>query len=58
MPVLIAHEDQNVLIPIEKARIIKDRIPRAELHIIPGAGHLFLSTDPVEFQKHIVEFLK
>jgi 3-oxoadipate enol-lactonase len=57
-PVLIVHGDQDLLIPVENAHIIKDRIPQAELYIIPGAGHLFWFIDPVGIHQHIVEFLK
>ncbi len=57
-PVLIVHGDQDVLIPVENAHIIKDRIPQAELFIIPGAGHLFQYIDPVRIHQRIVEFLK
>jgi pimeloyl-ACP methyl ester carboxylesterase len=57
-PVLIVHGDQDLLIPIENAHIIKDRIPQAELYIIPGAGHMFWFIDPVGIYRHIVEFLK
>jgi 3-oxoadipate enol-lactonase len=57
-PVLIVHGDQDVLIPVENAHIIKDRIPQAELFIIPGAGHMFQFIDPVGIHQRIVEFLK
>jgi 3-oxoadipate enol-lactonase len=57
-PVLIAHGDQDVLIPVENAYILKGRIPRAELYIIPGAGHMFWQIDPVGILQHIVEFLE
>jgi pimeloyl-ACP methyl ester carboxylesterase len=30
-----------MMAPVENASIIKDRIPQAELYIIPGAGHMF-----------------
>ena len=48
----------NALIPVENAHIIKDRIPQAELFIIPGAGHMFQFIDPVGIHQRIVEFLK
>jgi 3-oxoadipate enol-lactonase len=55
-PVLIVHGDQDILIPVENAQILKSRIPQAELYIIPGAGHMFLQIDPAIYQR-IVEFL-
>jgi len=57
-PVLIVHGDQDVLIPVENAYIIKNRIPQAELYIIPGAGHMFQDIDPAGIHQRIVEFLK
>jgi 3-oxoadipate enol-lactonase len=57
-PVLIVHGDQDVLIPVENAHLMKNQIPHAELYIIPGAGHLFQYIDPVGIHQHIVEFLK
>jgi pimeloyl-ACP methyl ester carboxylesterase len=57
-PILIAHGDQDMVIPVENAHIIKSRIPHAELYVIPGAGHLFYSIDPVGIYQRIVEFMK
>jgi pimeloyl-ACP methyl ester carboxylesterase len=57
-PVLIVHGDQDMLIPVENANIIKERIPQAELFIIPGAGHMFWFIDPAGIHQRIVEFLK
>jgi 3-oxoadipate enol-lactonase len=57
-PVLIVHGDQDVLVPVENAYIIKKQIPDAELYIIPGAGHMFGLVDPARIYGRIVEFLK
>ena len=57
-PVLIVHGDQDQLVPVENAQILKDRIPQAELYIVPGAGHMFLQIDPVGVHRRIVDFLK
>jgi pimeloyl-ACP methyl ester carboxylesterase len=57
-PVLIVHGDQDMLIPVENAHIIKERIPHAELYIISGAGHRFWDIDPKGIYQRIVEFLK
>jgi pimeloyl-ACP methyl ester carboxylesterase len=57
-PVLIVHGDQDVLIPVENAHLLKSRIPHAELYIIPGAGHGFQATDPVGIHKRIVDWLQ
>nr|ACU30832.1 lipase/esterase [uncultured bacterium] len=57
-PVLIVHGDQDVLIPVENAHLIKSRIPQAEEFIIPGAGHGFQAADPIGIHQRIVGFLK
>jgi pimeloyl-ACP methyl ester carboxylesterase len=57
-PVLVVHGDQDALVPVENAALIKDRIPQAELFIIPGAGHSFAAIDPVGIHQRIVQWLK
>lgn len=44
VPVHVWHgtEDRNV--PVEHAAVIARRCPRAELHLVPGAGHLLLAS--------------
>jgi 3-oxoadipate enol-lactonase len=57
-PVMIVHGEADVLVPPENAHLIKSRIPQAELHMIPGAGHAFQSSDPVGINARIVNWLK
>ena len=57
-PVLIVHGDQDLLVPVGNANIIRAQIPQAELFIIPGAGHIFWGIDPKGVYQRIVEFLK
>jgi pimeloyl-ACP methyl ester carboxylesterase len=38
-PVMIIHGADDITIPAENARMIKQRIPHAELHILEGMGH-------------------
>ena len=57
-PVMIVHGDQDVLLPVENAHIIKSRIPQAELYIIPGAGHAFQGIDMVGIHQRIMNWLK
>src|ERR1035437_32075 len=42
----------------ENAKLIKSRIPQAELYMIAGAGHAFQVTDPVGSFQKIVDWLK
>ena len=57
-PVMIVHGEADVLVLPENARLIKSKIPQAELYMIPGAGHAFQSGDPVGINARIVNWLK
>lgn len=39
-PVVLVHGDADALIPIERAREVKDAVPHALLAELPGVGHL------------------
>lgn len=39
-PVVLVHGDADALIPVERAREVKDAVPRALLAELPGVGHL------------------
>lgn len=57
-PTLIVHGDRDVIIPVDNAYLLKERIPGAELHIIPGAGHGYPAQDPVGVHAVITDFLR
>ena len=38
-PLLLAHGEQDALIPVQHSRRLKDIAPGAELLVVPGAGH-------------------
>jgi 3-oxoadipate enol-lactonase len=56
-PTLVIHGDRDVLVPVENAYVLKERIPRAELHVVYGAGHLFTFEFPDESAAAVIEFL-
>ncbi len=56
-PSLIIHGDKDVIIPVENAEVLRERIPGAQAEIIPGAGHQFFWEKPEESAKALVEFL-
>ena len=56
-PTLVIHGDRDVLVPVENAYVLKERIRGAELRIVPGAGHLFTFELPEESAAAVVEFL-
>lgn len=43
-PTLVVHGDADLLVPAANARFLAERIPGAELVLVPGAGHM-LQTD-------------
>jgi pimeloyl-ACP methyl ester carboxylesterase len=42
------HGDADALVPVEDARWLAGQMPHAELHILPGAGHVPTMTRPAE----------
>jgi 3-oxoadipate enol-lactonase len=57
VPTLVAHGDQDRLIPPENGRVLAERIPGARLAIIPGAGHMFATDQPECAERVLLEFL-
>lgn len=55
-PVVLIHGDADQLIPIERAREVKEALPKAHLVEIPGAGHMPMMEDrekTAEALKHL-----
>jgi pimeloyl-ACP methyl ester carboxylesterase len=40
-PTLVLHGERDVMAPLGNARMLAERIPNAELAIVPGAGHAY-----------------
>jgi len=57
-PTLIVHGDQDVLIPVQNAYILHERIPGSRLHIIEGAGHVYFWERPREAAQAVIDFLR
>jgi len=38
-PVMIIHGEDDVMIPVGNAHLLKERMPHAELHVLAGLGH-------------------
>ncbi|GAC1325382.1 MAG: alpha/beta fold hydrolase [Thermoleophilaceae bacterium] len=47
-PTLVLHGERDAMSPLANARMLAERIPDAELAIIPGAGHAYLLERPGE----------
>jgi pimeloyl-ACP methyl ester carboxylesterase len=45
-PTLVMHGEQDAMAPLANARLLAERIPDAELAIVPGAGHAFMLERP------------
>ncbi|MGH9003977.1 MAG: alpha/beta fold hydrolase, partial [Acidimicrobiia bacterium] len=56
-PTLVLHGDADPIVPVANGRILAARIPDARLVTVPGGGHLFLLTRPVEMARTITDFL-
>ena len=58
VPTFVIHGDRDVLIPVENAYVLADRIPGARLHIVEGAGHGYPAQDPVGVHQLVTDFLR
>jgi len=58
VPTLIIHGDRDVLIPVENAHVLAQRIPGARLHIVPDAGHGYPAQDPVGVHQLVTDFFR
>ena len=56
-PTLIIHGDEDIIIPSENAKILRDRIAGSTAHIMPGVGHVVIWEEPKESAEVIVKFL-
>jgi pimeloyl-ACP methyl ester carboxylesterase len=56
-PTLVMHGGEDVMSPVDNARLLAERIPNAELVIVPGAGHAFPLERPRESFEAVAGFL-
>ena len=54
-PTLVVHGREDRMVPVANAEILAERIPRAELRILAGAGHLY-STEEPDVDEEIARF--
>jgi pimeloyl-ACP methyl ester carboxylesterase len=57
VPTLVVHGDADLLVPTENGRLLASRIPRAELVLIPGAGHMLQSDGGDAVRDAVLKFL-
>ena len=58
LPALIMVGQYDALTPPADAEALLSRLPKAELHIIPGAGHLSNLENPTVFNEWLFSFLE
>lgn len=58
VPVLVVVGEEDTLTPPEESRSMAERIPGAELVVIPGAGHLSSLERPEAFNEALRRFLR
>lgn len=55
VPVRLWHGDSDSLVPLEHARLLADRLPAAELTVLPHAGHLLPYDEIGEMLRSLTE---
>ena len=58
IPTLIMVGEHDALAPPAASQAMNEKIPQSEFHVIPSAAHMSNMENPVEFNKHLVEFLQ
>jgi pimeloyl-ACP methyl ester carboxylesterase len=56
-PTLVLAGGADAAVPVVNARMLAALIPRARLHVFPGAGHLVLFQRPGEVSEIVTGFL-
>jgi pimeloyl-ACP methyl ester carboxylesterase len=56
-PTLILVGEKDTLTPAASSELMKEKIPGAEMFVIPNAGHISNMENPAEFNKHLVSFI-
>jgi pimeloyl-ACP methyl ester carboxylesterase len=56
-PTLVVHGDADLLVPTENGRLLAERIPGAELVLIPGGGHMLQADANDAVRAAVLDFL-
>jgi poly(3-hydroxyalkanoate) depolymerase len=54
---LVVHGDDDPIVPLVNARVLACRVPKAQLHVVRGGGHLMLLDSTAEILPTIAAFL-
>ena len=58
VPTCVIVGSQDKITPLALSELMRSRIPGAELHVIPDAGHFPSAENPEAFNERLVSFLK
>lgn len=58
LPVLLIWGDQDRVVPPHSARLLQAALPRAQLRLLPAAGHAAFEECPEAFDRLVAEFLR
>lgn len=54
---LVVHGDEDPVVPLVNGRYLANALPRGRLHVVRGAGHLFLYDEPDKVTAELDDFL-
>lgn len=54
---LVLHGDRDPVVPLANGRYLAQALPHGRLHVVPGAGHLFLFDEPGSVVSELESFL-
>ncbi|MFO7171783.1 MAG: alpha/beta hydrolase [Bacillota bacterium] len=57
-PALVVGGEEDPIAPPESVRALWVGIPRADLEILPGLGHMMMAEDPLRFNEVLLRFLR
>ena len=57
VPTLVVHGEQDALVPLENGRRIAERVPGAELVVVPEANHVLMTDQPEQVATVLLDWL-
>jgi len=58
VPTLVVHGDADLLIPTDNGKLLAERIPNAQLVLLPGAGHMLQADAGDTIRDTVLAFLR
>jgi 3-oxoadipate enol-lactonase len=57
VPALVVHGEEDQIVTVANGRSLAERLPNAELVVLPGRGHVPMLEEPREFSALVCDFL-